>query len=116
MKGLDKLRNAIGRWAVNTQSPHSTPVQASHGSLKERLDARFEEMMREVDELSNSSPTVEEHAEYSWIVGVRWLLPIIFFIGFGYEDGLFMTGFRYLSWEPFILLMYTIGYGLEALR
>jgi hypothetical protein len=87
-----------------------------NGSLAERLEARFEDMMREVDALSNESYSVEEHAEYGWIVLVRFLLPIVFFIGFGYEDGLFMTGFRYLSWEPFILLMYAIGYGLEALR
>lgn len=85
-------------------------------TLQERLDARFEAMMSEVDALSNNNDTVEEKAEYSWIVIVRMLLPIVFFIGFGYEDGLFMTGFRYASWEPFVLLMYAIGYGLEGLR
>jgi len=115
-KMLDRLRNAIGRSKPQTSAPVTHTSSIPHGSLKERLDARFEEMMREVDELSNTSPTLEEKAEYGWIVGIRWLLPIVFFIGFGYEDGLFMTGFRYLSWEPFILLMYTIGYGLEGLR
>lgn len=117
MKGIDKLRQAIGR--LLSSQPSAQPAQPAPlpvGSLKERLDARFEEMMREVDELNNAAPTLEERAEYSWIVLVRWLLPIVFFLGFGYEDGLFMTGFRYLSWEPFILLMYTIGYGLEGLR
>jgi len=111
----DRLRNALGRFQQNP-APPATSSPTSVGSLKERLEARFEEMMREVDELSNSTPTVEEKAEYGWIVGVRFLLPIVFFIGFGYEDGLFMTGFRYLSLEPFVLLMYTIGYGLEGLR
>jgi uncharacterized membrane protein len=84
--------------------------------LAERLEARFEDMMREVDQLSTRRYTVEEHAEYGWIVLIRLLLPLVFFLGFGYEDGLFMTGFRYLSLEPFILLMYVIGYGLEGLR
>lgn len=111
----DRLRNALGRITQGKAVP-ATHSHAPVGSLKERLEARFEEMMREVDELSNSTPTIEEKAEYGWIVGVRFLLPIVFFIGFGYEDGLFMTGFHYLSWEPFILLMYTIGYGLEGLR
>lgn len=115
-KMLDRLRNAIGRKQAPSPASQMNAASLPAGSLKERLDARFEEMMREVDELSNSTPTIEERAEYGWIVLVRWLLPIVFFIGFGYEDGLFMTGFRYLSWEPFILLMYTIGYGLEGLR
>ena len=115
-KMLDRLRNAIGRAKPQTPTPVAHSSSIPRGSLKERLDARFEGMMREVDELSNTNPTIEEKAEYGWIVGVRWLLPLVFFIGFGYEDGLFMTGFRYLSWEPFILLMYTIGYGLEGLR
>lgn len=115
-KMLDRLRNSIGRTKPQTSATVTHTSSIPHGSLKERLDAHFEEMMREVDELSNTSPTLEEKAEYGWIVGIRWLLPIVFFIGFGYEDGLFMTGFRYLSWEPFILLMYTIGYGLEGLR
>lgn len=115
-KMLDRLRNAIGRTKPHTPATVTHSSNVPRGSLKERLDARFEQMMHEVDELSNTTPTMEEKAEYGWIVGVRWLLPIVFFIGFGYEDGLFMTGFRYLSWEPFILLMYTIGYGLEGLR
>lgn len=114
-KIIDRLRNALGRFNPKATVPvASSPVPI--GSLKERLDARFEAMMKEVDELSSSTSTLEEHAEYGWIVGVRLLLPIVFFIGFGYEDGLFMTGFRYLSLEPFVLLMYTIGYGLEGLR
>lgn len=114
-KIVDRLRDALGRTHPKTAVPTSSP-QVPIGSLKERLDARFEEMMQEVDELSHSTSTLEEHAEYGWIVGIRLLLPIVFFIGFGYEDGLFMTGFRYLSLEPFVLLMYTIGYGLEGLR
>lgn len=117
-KILDNIRKAIGRRKPKPPAPANQPTSpaASPGSLKERLDARFEAMMQEVDELSNSTPTIEEQAEYGWIVGVRWLLPLLFFVGFGYEDGLFMTGFRYLSAEPFILLMYGIGYGLEGLR
>lgn len=85
-------------------------------TLAERLEARFEDMMREVDELSDNKYSVEEHAEYGWIVLVRLFLPLIFFIGFGYEDGLFMTGFRTFSFEAFIFMMYAIGYGLEGLR
>ncbi len=97
-----------------TDGTHHLPEREM--TLAERLDARFEVMMSEVDALSNNNDTVEEKAEYSWIVLVRMLLPVVFFIGFGYEDGLFMTGFRYVSWEPFVLLMYAIGYGLEGLR
>lgn len=99
--------------APRPKDEHGKPVP---NSLAERLAARFEDMMQEVDALSSTKYSVEEHAEYLWIVLVRFLLPIVFFLGFGYEDGLFMTGFRYFSWEPFILLMYAIGYGLEALR
>ncbi|MBV9688523.1 MAG: ABC transporter permease [Ktedonobacteraceae bacterium] len=73
-------------------------------------------MVSEVHELSENRYDLEEQGEYGWIVAVRILLPLVFFVGFGYEDGLFMTGFRYLSGEPFILLMYGLGYGLEALR
>lgn len=114
-KILDRIRNALGR-EHSVQPKESTSPLGAQGSLRDRLDARFETMMQEVDELSNNQSTVEEKAEYGWIVGVRWLLPILFFVGFGYEDGLFMTGFRYLSPAPFILLMYGIGYGLEGLR
>src|SRR6266567_382695 len=53
-------------------------------SLTERLEARFEDMMQEVDELSNQPYSLEEHAEYGWIVLVRVFLPMIFFLGFGY--------------------------------
>jgi hypothetical protein len=112
---VNKIRTALGFRNDATTATNATSRQPI-GTLKERLDARFEAMMQEVDELSKSNSTLEEHAEYGWIIGVRFLLPIVFFIGFGYEDGLFMTGFRYLSPEPFILLMYTIGYGLEGLR
>lgn len=94
--------------------PDASPARRT--SLSERLEARFEDMMQEIDELSQEQHTLEDHAEYGWIVLVRIALPFVFFLGFGYEDGLFMTGFRYLSWEPFILLMYVIGYGLEGLR
>ncbi|HLI89239.1 MAG TPA: ABC transporter permease [Ktedonobacteraceae bacterium] len=116
---LSKIRTAIGRRrGAQDESAMTTSITTSQpiGSLKERLDARFEAMMREVDELSNSTPTIEEQAEYGWIVGVRFLLPLVFFLAFGYEDGLFMTGFRYLDLEPFVLIMYVIGYGLEGLR
>lgn len=93
---------------------HGQPVPL--GSLSQRLEQRFEVLMQEVDELEHEQYSLEDQAEYLWIVLVRMLLPIFFFLGFGYEDGLFMTGFRYLSFEPFILLMYVIGYGLEGLR
>ncbi len=119
-----KWRDLLGQ--VSSATSAATPAPTSpkdedgksvpDGSLSQRLEARFEDMMREVDELSNESYGVEERIEYWWIGLVRFLLPIVFFIGFGYEDGLFMTGFRYFSWEPFILLMYAIGYGLEGLR
>ncbi len=121
-KSSGKIRNAIGR-VLGFTSP-TTPIATSNTinidipatSLKERMEARFEAMMQEVDELSQEQPGVEEKAEYGWIVGIRMLLPIVFFLAFGYEDGLFMTGFRDLSLEPFILIMYVIGYGLEGLR
>jgi hypothetical protein len=72
--------------------------------------------MQEVDELSSNKLTVEEHTEYGCISSVRFVLPILFFVGFGYEDGLFMTGFQDFRWVPFLMLMYAIGYGLEGLR
>lgn len=106
------------QWVGGGQAPQnsSPPNPVSVGSLGSRLEARFEDMMQEIDQLSSEKPSVEEHVEYGWIVLVRVLLPVVFFLGFGYEDGLFMTGFRYFSWEPFILLMYAIGYCLEGLR
>ncbi len=91
-------------------------VSGKSSTLKERMEHRFEQLMQEVDDLSQNQATLEEHAEYGWIVMIRFLLPLLFFIGFGYEDGLFMTGFQYFSWIPFIMLMYGIGYGLEGLR
>lgn len=85
-------------------------------TLQERMEQRFENLMQEVDDLSADKPTLEEHAEYGWIVLIRLGLPALFFILFGYEDGLFMTGFQNFRLEGFILLMYGIGYGLEGLR
>jgi hypothetical protein len=85
-------------------------------SFKERLDARFEDMMQEVDELSNERYSPEEHMEYGFISFVRAGLPIVFFLAFGYEDGLFMTGFRDFTLVTSIIIMYVIGYGLEGLR
>ncbi|GHO72612.1 hypothetical protein KSD_03830 [Ktedonobacter sp. SOSP1-85] len=85
-------------------------------TTSERLEQRFEDMMQEIDQLSQNHYSLEEHAEYSWIVLVRLVVPLIFFLSFGYEDGLFMTGFRDFSWERFILIMYVIGYALEGLR
>jgi hypothetical protein len=101
--------------------PHNAPNNLPPGpvrplTLKERMEQRFEQLMQEVDDLSNNKSTVEEHAEYGWIVMIRFTLPLLFFTLFGYEDGLFMTGFQYFSWVPFIMLMYGIGYGLEGLR
>lgn len=118
-KSSGKIRNAIGRvfgFGGDSTETKKVEVQIPAGDLKERMEARFEAMMQEVDELSNENLTVEEKAEYGWIAGIRMVLPVIFFLTFGYEDGLFMTGFRYLSLEPFILMMYVIGYGLEGLR
>src|SRR6266851_1531631 len=114
-----------GFWKRNTANGTPQPKEAPNNlpdgtgkslTLRERMEQRFEQLMQEVDDLSNSKPTVEEHAEYGWIVMIRFALPVLFFILFGYEDGLFMTGFQYLSWVPFIILMYGIGYGLEGLR
>ncbi len=126
---VGKQREAWGsRWGrlwqrgqKSTPQPHNAPAtlppnQVQSLTLKERMEQRFEQLMQEVDDLSNNKPTVEEHAEYGWIVMIRFSLPLLFFTLFGYEDGLFMTGFQYFSWEPFIMLMYGIGYGLEGLR
>lgn len=93
--------------------PASPPDQRS---FKDRLDARFEDMMREVDELSSEKYSPEEHMEYGFISLVRAGLPIVFFLAFGYEDGLFMTGFRDFTLVTSIVIMYVIGYGLEGLR
>src|SRR5689334_21350615 len=73
-------------------------------------------MMQEVDELSNEKYSAEEHMEYGFISLVRAGLPIVFFLAFGYEDGLFMTGFRDFTLVTSIVIMYVIGYGLEGLR
>ncbi|GCE18684.1 ABC transporter permease [Dictyobacter kobayashii] len=113
-------------WRERRQKPVPITVQASvpsapdspapPRSLQERLDARFEDMMNEVDELNNDAYSLEEHAEYTFLSVVRFVLPFIFFLAFGYEDGLFMTGFREFSFVSFVLIMYVIGYGLEGLR
>jgi hypothetical protein len=96
----------------------STPMPPEpKKSLHERLDDRFETLMQEVDELSSEKYSPEEHVEYFFLSVVRMVLPLLFFAAFGYEDGLFMTGFRDFTWaQSFIVIMYGIGYGLESLR
>lgn len=119
---VGQQRERLGQlWKGGTPQPKQAPpvpatVSRQPPTLKERMEQRFELLMQEVDDLSNNQPTLEEHAEYGWIVMIRFILPILFFVGFGYEDGLFMTGFQYFTWVPFIMLMYGIGYGLEGLR
>jgi hypothetical protein len=110
-----KWQQAFGQPQTSVSAPSSTiPAQ---GSFKDRLDARFEQMMQEVDELSNERYSVEEHAEYGFVSTVRLVLPLIFFLAFGYEDGLFMTGFRDFTFQvSSVVIMYIIGYGLEGLR
>src|SRR5690348_13086443 len=118
------FRNWVGQqgarwkslWTQQTQQVVPTPgAQANSAgqplTLRERMEQRFEQLMQEVDDLSTNKQTVEEHAEYGWIVMIRFALPILFFLLFGYEDGLFMTGFQDFSWAGFIVLMYGIGYG-----
>lgn len=85
-------------------------------SLEQRLASRFEEMMQEVDELSSEKYSTEERVEYGVVSSVRFLLPLVFCCAFGYEDGLFMTGFRDFAFVSSIWIMYVIGYGLEGLR
>jgi hypothetical protein len=119
MKITDGIRNALGRLAGSHDGPKTTAttIEATQiNPMKQRVDSAFGQLMQEVEELGSDHPTIEEKAEYGWITGVRFLLPVVLFLSFGYEDGLFMTGFRYLSLEPFIVIMYTIGYSLEALR
>lgn len=119
---VGQQRERLGKlWRRNTSQPKDdkpalTTVSGKPLTLKERMEQRFEQLMQEVDDLTNERPTLEEHAEYGWIVAIRFLLPLLFFALFGYEDGLFMTGFQYFTWVPFIMLMYGIGYGLEGLR
>ncbi|GCE48508.1 hypothetical protein EI42_04812 [Thermosporothrix hazakensis] len=117
-----RVENGLSQWSKRNQArrfpaPKEEPPRAEIPlSLDDRLNQSFDRMLQEVDELDSEKYTFEEHAEYTWIAFVRVLLPLIFFVVLGYEDGLFMTGFHYFSWEPFIAIMYFIGYGLEALR
>ncbi|GHO54786.1 ABC transporter permease [Ktedonobacter robiniae] len=114
------LGNRFSQWGQSRgdplPSPKEDPPADGPRTMEARLDQSFQHMMAEVDELDSENYNVEEHAEYFWITLVRFVLPLIFFVVLGYEDGLFMTGFHYFSWEPFIAIMYAIGYGLESLR
>lgn len=92
------------------------PASDGPRTMDARMDQSFQHMMAEVEEIDHETYSVEEHAEYLWISLVRFILPLIFFVVLGYEDGMFMTGFNYFSWAAFIAIMYAIGYGLEALR
>jgi hypothetical protein len=106
-----------GVWSGPKASPKMDPPPRNDLSPEERLNARFERLMDDVDNLSHAPLTVEERGEYLWIVLIRVLVPIVFFCAFGYEDGMFMTGFRYFTWaEPFIVIMFVIGYCLEGIR
>jgi hypothetical protein len=119
MKIVDSIRNALGRLGGQKDGKTATSVtieEVQISPIKQQLEAGFGRLMQEVEDLSTKRLSPEEHAEYGWITGVRFLLPVVLFLSFGYEDGLFMTGFRYLSTEPFVLIMYVIGYSLEALR
>ncbi len=124
---VKSFTNWVGsKWERLFQKPQPRPKEAreeersgqgSQLSLKDRLEARFEDMMREVDELGSDHYSAEERAEYGFISLVRLLLPFVFFLAFGYEDGLFMTGFRDFTFlVSSVVVMYVIGYGLEALR
>ena len=119
---VGQQRERLGQlWRRDSPQPKNAPpvpttLSGKPLTLRERMEQRFEQLMQEVDDLTNDRPTLEEHAEYGWIVVIRFLLPLLFFALFGYEDGLFMTGFQYFTWVPFIMLMYGIGYGLEGLR
>src|SRR5438105_7852890 len=110
------FRNWVGAQIQRLTGQDPSPVSSAptptriQGSFKERLDARFEDMMQEVDELSNEKYSPEENMEYGFISLVRAGLPIVFFLAFGYEDGLFMTGFRDFTLVTSIVIMYVIGY------
>ncbi len=119
-KTAGKIRGAIGRFFGRSKTGASVSSSSSRplhqGTFQERLEQRFDVMMDEVEQLSTNNETAEEKMQYGWIALVGMLLPIVFCIGLGYEDGLFMTGFHNFSLDPIILMMYVFGYGLEALR
>jgi hypothetical protein len=109
----------VGNLFRGNQAMPKDAYEASQSALdlKGRLQQRFEMMMQEVDKLSSENYSAEEHVEYGFISLVRFALPFVFFLAFGYEDGLFMTGFRDFTLRvSSVIVMYVIGYALEALR